>query len=130
MKLTHIIAIVFIAVLIAVLTVMLGGSASTYSDFTEASQNPDTEFHVVGKLDPATIFYQPKINSDECSFMMNDSKGIEKKVILHKSPPSDIKKSEQIVIIGKMQGEVFHANEILMKCPSKYNDGKQAIAEG
>ena len=59
---------------------------------------------------------------------MYDNKGIENKVVLHKTKPQDFERSEQIVIIGKMEGEEFHANEILMKCPSKYNDGKQEIA--
>lgn len=49
--------------------------------------------------------------------------------MLHKSVPQDIEKSEQIVLIGKMKGEEFHATEILMKCPSKYNDGQPQISE-
>ena len=38
--------------------------------------------------------------------------------------PQDFERSEQIVLIGKVQGDEFHASDILMKCPSKYNDGK------
>ena len=124
MKKIHILGIVVIAVAIGVIFTSLQSSA-TYSDFEEANANPDTEYHVVGKLvKESPVQYDPKINADECSFMMIDNKGVEKKVILHKSVPQDFQKSEQIVLIGKMQGEEFHANEILMKCPSKYNDGK------
>lgn len=127
MKKIHILGIVVIAVAIGVIFTSLQSSA-TYSDFAESAANPDTEYHVVGKLDKAVpVQYDPKINADECSFMMIDNKGIEKKVILHKSVPQDFQKSEQIVLIGKMQGEEFHANEILMKCPSKYNDGKPQV---
>jgi len=127
MKKLHILGIVVIAVAIGVIFTSLQSSA-TYSDFTEASANPETEYHVVGKLDKESpVDYDPKINADECSFMMVDNKGIEKKVILHKSVPQDFQKSEQIVLIGKMQGETFHANDILMKCPSKYNDGKPQV---
>lgn len=127
MKKIHILGIIVIAVAIGVIFTSLQ-SSSTYSDFTEASENPDTEYHVVGKLNKTVpIQYDPKINADECSFLMTDSKGIEKQVVLHKSVPQDIEKSEQIVLIGKMQGEAFHANEILMKCPSKYNDGKPQV---
>lgn len=124
MKKIHILGIVVIAVAIGVIFTSLQSSA-TYSDFTEASANQDTEYHVVGKLNKTIpVQYDPKINADECSFMMYDNKGIEKKVILHKSVPQDFQKSEQIVLIGKMEGDEFHANEILMKCPSKYNDEK------
>jgi cytochrome c-type biogenesis protein CcmE len=28
------------------------------------------------------------------------------------------------VLIGKMENNEFQASDILMKCPSKYNDGK------
>ena len=103
-------------------------SSATYSDFTEAAANPETEYHVVGKLNKTVpVQYDPKINADQCSFMLVDNKGVEKQVILHKSVPQDIQKSEQIVLIGKMNGDVFEAEEILMKCPSKYNDGKPKV---
>jgi cytochrome c-type biogenesis protein CcmE len=124
MKKIHIIGIVIIAVAIGALVATLGNT-STYADFTEAMANPDTEFHVVGKLDKLKpTEYDPKVNTDEFTFYMLDNKNVEKKVILHKNKPQDFERSEQIVLIGKMQGEEFHANEILMKCPSKYNDGK------
>jgi cytochrome c-type biogenesis protein CcmE len=34
----------------------------------------------------------------------------------------DFEKSEQIVVIGKMKGDIFYAKDILTKCPSKYSD--------
>jgi cytochrome c-type biogenesis protein CcmE len=80
---------------------------------------------VVGKLDKTQPqIYDPKINADQFMFSLIDNKGISKQVVLHKSKPQDFEKSEQIVLIGKMEGNDFHANDILMKCPSKYNDGK------
>ncbi|MBP9689444.1 MAG: cytochrome c maturation protein CcmE, partial [Bacteroidia bacterium] len=36
---------------------------------------------------------------------------------------------EKVVIIGKMNGENFEANKILLKCPSKYNEGQIALEE-
>ncbi len=127
MKKIHIVGIIIIAVAIGVIVYSLGSNAS-YANFSEAISNPDTEYHVVGKLNKIPpVNYDPKINADECSFFMTDNKGLEKKVVLHKSVPQDFQKSEQIVVIGKMQGADFHANDILMKCPSKYNDGKPQI---
>jgi len=127
MKKLHIVGIIVIAVAIGVIFTSLQSSAS-YSDFSEASNNPDTEYHVVGKLNKTIpVQYDPRINADECSFLMTDNKGVEKRVVLHKSVPQDMEKSEQIVLIGKMKGQEFHANEILMKCPSKYNDGKPQV---
>jgi cytochrome c-type biogenesis protein CcmE len=124
MKKLHILGILVIAIAIGVIFVSLKNT-STYADFTEALSNPDKEFHVVGKLDKSSPqIYDPKVNPDEFLFSMMDSKGVTKQVVLHKSRPQDFEKSEQIVLIGKMSGDNFHANDILMKCPSKYNDGK------
>ncbi|WP_317898248.1 cytochrome c maturation protein CcmE domain-containing protein [Aurantibacillus circumpalustris] len=127
MKKLHILGIIVIAVAIGVIFVSLKNT-STYADFTEAVSNPDKEFHVVGKLDKdQPQIYDPKINPDEFLFSMIDNKGVIKQVVLHKSKPQDFEKSEQIVLIGKMQGDNFHANDILMKCPSKYNEGAQQL---
>jgi cytochrome c-type biogenesis protein CcmE len=124
MKKIHIVGIIVIAVAIGVIFTSLKNT-STYADFNEAVANPDKEFHVVGKLQKAQpMMYDPKINPDEFIFTLVDNKGVEKRVVLHKSKPQDFERSEQIVIIGKMHGEEFHANDILMKCPSKYNDAK------
>lgn len=127
MKKIHIVGIVVIAVAIGVILTSLKNTA-TYADFNEAIANPDKEYHVVGKLNKTQPqIYDPKINPDEFTFTLVDNKGIEKRVVLHKSKPQDFERSEQIVIIGKMHGEEFHANDILMKCPSKYNEGKPQI---
>jgi cytochrome c-type biogenesis protein CcmE len=124
MKKVHILGIVIIAIAIgAILTTL--SNTSTYADFTEAAREPDSEFHVVGKLNrEKETVYDPHVNADLFSFYMIDNKGKECKVLLHKNKPQDFERSEQIVLIGKMQGTEFQASDILMKCPSKYNDGK------
>lgn len=127
MKKLHIVGIVVIAVAIGVIFTSLKNTTS-YADFNEAVANPDKEYHVVGKLDKAKPqVYDPQVNPDEFAFSMIDNKGVEKQVVLHKKKPQDFERSEQIVLIGKMKGDEFHANDILMKCPSKYNDGKPQI---
>lgn len=100
-------------------------NTSTYADFAQAIANPGVEYHVVGKLDKSQPqVYDPQLNADVFTFTMVDNKGVSHPVILHKSKPQDFEKSEQIVLVGKMKGGEFHANDILMKCPSKYQDGK------
>ena len=124
MKKIHIVGIIVIAVAIGVILTSLKNT-STYADFNEALANPEQEYHVVGKLQKSQpLIYDPKVNADEFTFTLVDNKGVEKRVVLHKSKPQDFERSEQIVVIGKMHGEEFHANDILMKCPSKYNDAK------
>jgi cytochrome c-type biogenesis protein CcmE len=124
MKKIHIIGIIIIAVAIgAILTTLK--STSTYASFEEAAKSPGTEFHVVGKLNKEKeAVYDPTVNANLFSFYMIDNKGNERLVLLHKNKPQDFERSEQIVLIGSIEGDAFEASDILMKCPSKYNDGK------
>ena len=124
MKKVHILGIILIAVAIGAIFTTLNNT-STYADFTEAAKDPGSEFHVVGKLNKEKeAVYEPKVDANLFTFYMIDNKGVECKVILHKNKPQDFERSEQIVLIGQMQGQTFEASDILMKCPSKYNDGK------
>ena len=122
MKKIHIIGIIIIAVAIgAIMTSVI--DASTYVDFATADKNPQKKFHVVGKLNlNKEMVYDPIKDANLFTFYATDSLGNEKKVILHQSKPPDFEKSEKIVMIGKSDGKEFHAQEVLMKCPSKYNE--------
>ena len=123
MKKSHIILIVLIAVAIGAIVGSISDS-STYADFDKAFSNPEREYHVVGQLnrDKPTV-YEPEKNADLFTFHMLDNNGVEKEVFLTKAKPQDFERSEQIVLIGKAKDDVFVAREILMKCPSKYEDG-------
>lgn len=124
MKKSHIALIVVIAVLIGAMITAINDSSS-YANFAEAFANPEDEFHVVGQLNrEKEMIYDPLTNPDEFIFYMYDVNNEEHKVVLHKSKPQDFERSEQIVLIGQAQGDAFHANEILMKCPSKYTEGE------
>ena len=124
MKKTHIVGITIIAIAIAAILSTLADS-STYASFKIASDSPNKTFHVVGKLSKdKPQSYNPKIDADLFSFYLIDNEGAEKLVMLHKAKPQDFDKSEQIVVIGKMNDGNFDAADILMKCPSKYNNPK------
>ncbi|REJ82462.1 MAG: cytochrome c maturation protein CcmE [Bacteroidetes bacterium] len=127
MKNKHIIAIVVIAISIAAILSTVADS-STYASFATALKSPNKTFHVVGLLvRERPQEYNPEVDADLFTFYMKDMEGIEKKVLLHMARPQDFEKSEQIVVIGKMEGDEFVAHDILMKCPSKYNDPKSEI---
>lgn len=97
--------------------------SSSYADFAEAFENPEKEYHVVGTLDrSAEIIYEPEVNPNLTGFTMIDNKGEKRTVWLNKSKPQDFERSESLVLIGKAEGEEFHAGDMLMKCPSKYKE--------
>ena len=86
MKKIHIIGIIIIALAIGAIVASLTGS-NNYANFTEASESPESEFHVVGKLnkEKASV-YDPQVDANVFTFYMTDLNGVEKKVILHKIP--------------------------------------------
>lgn len=128
MKKSSIIGMIIIAIAIGVIMSTYADS-STYGSFSDAIESKD-ELHVVGKLDVSKdIVYNPELDANYFSFYMKDNEGKECKVIFSGSKPQDFERSEQIVLTGQMVGESFHANKILMKCPSKYTEDKVEVTE-
>jgi cytochrome c-type biogenesis protein CcmE len=127
MKKSYIIGLALIAIAIAAILSMVSDS-STYASFATAGSHPKKEFHVVGRLNKERPQdYHPEVNANLFAFYMTDNEGTEKKVLLNKTKPQDFDRSEQIVIIGKMAGDEFHASDVLMKCPSKYSNPSEDI---
>jgi cytochrome c-type biogenesis protein CcmE len=123
-----IIALVFIAVGIIVF-LSISKDVSTYASFEVAEKSGQTS-KIVGQLSKdKPMIYDPQNAPNEFTFFMKDADGLEKKVVLNKPKPQDFEMSEQIVVTGKMDGDVFKASEILMKCPSKYKDEEIAVKE-
>jgi cytochrome c-type biogenesis protein CcmE len=121
MKKTHIIGILVIVIAMAAIVSSISDS-STYANFDEAFAHPSQEYHVVGTLDRSeAITYNPSENPNLTVFTMVDKKGVKSTVYLNKSKPQDFERSESVVLIGKANENVFYANDILMKCPSKYD---------
>ena len=123
MKRSHIIAIALIAVAIAALIGSLSDS-STYADLNTALADPGREYHVVGTLDRSQpIVYEPTRNASLTEFTIQDTTGRACRVMLAKAKPQDLERSERIVLIGEAAEDgTFHARDMLMKCPSKYNE--------
>lgn len=123
-----IIALVFIAAGIIVF-LSISKDVSTYASFEVAEKSGQTS-KIVGQLSKdKPMIYDPENTPNEFTFFMKDADGLEKKVVLNKPKPQDFEMSEQIVVTGKIDGDVFKASEILMKCPSKYKDEEIAVKE-
>jgi cytochrome c-type biogenesis protein CcmE len=128
MKLTHILGLIVIAVALAVV-VSTAGDSSSYVAFEEAydvTATTETEVHVVGTLkknqqgQPLGIATAPDKLS--FTFTMVDDQGREEQVFYGEPMPPDFLRSEQVVVIGGFKKDRFVASQILLKCPSKYQD--------
>ncbi|MBS1731823.1 MAG: cytochrome c maturation protein CcmE [Bacteroidetes bacterium] len=127
MKKTHIIILVGIAALIVAL-LAYSVDFSTYDTIDSAKKKQGKFVHMIARLDKSQpIEYDPINNPNYLSFTAVDSLGGTTKVIYHNSKPTDIEKSERIVLKGKMTQDHFECKEILLKCPSKYKDDKKQL---
>lgn len=128
MKRTNIIILVGIAALITGLIVFSAADFSTYDTIDAAKKKPGTFVHIIAKLDKARpVEYDPIKNPNYLAFYAMDSLGGQTKVIFHNSKPTDLEKSERLVMKGKMEADHFECSDILLKCPSKYKDDKKQL---
>lgn len=134
MKKTHIIGLVLIAIAIGIILITTG-DASTYVGFEEAEKigqnDPNQKVHVVGKLKKDAqghilgMKFDPALDANRLEFLVIDSLGRENQVIYGAPKPQDFEKSEKLVLIGSMKPDkIFYCDKILLKCPSKYQEGK------
>ena len=128
MKRSHIIILVGIAALIGGL-LAYSADFSTYDTIDSAKKKPGKYVHIIAKLDKTQpVEYDPIKNPNYLAFTAVDSLGGQTKVVFHNSKPTDLEKSERIVMKGKMQADGhFECNDILLKCPSKYKDEKEHL---
>ena len=122
MKVSYIIGLILLAAITAILISTMATS-STYADFEEAFTHHGKEYTVIGQLSKSDeIIYNPMRNPNEVIFQMLDKSGNKRTVILSSSKPQDMERSEDIVVKGKADKDVFLAHTILLKCPSKYEE--------
>lgn len=130
MKKGHILGLGIIAVAIVIIVSMLG-DASTYESFATAKEmnkkGEEKSIHVVGQLKKSEMGEVEgiEVNENKTSFyfMMVDNDGTEQRVFYNEPIPADFHRSEQVVVIGAYRSEeIFLADKILMKCPSKYQE--------
>ncbi len=106
-------------------------SSSQYVSFGEAMDNPGKVYYVIGTLpENPEITYDPIKDPNRLEFAMVDKEGKKVKVIYPGPKPQDFEKSEEIVVTGYWDGEkeIFYAQKVLLKCPSKYIDENASLA--
>jgi cytochrome c-type biogenesis protein CcmE len=129
MKKSHILGIVVIAIAIGII-MSTAGDASSYVTFGEAkemaSSGNDNKIHVVGSLakseDGSVVGIEPSQDKLSFSFLMVDGNQQQQKVYYAEPMPVDFLRSEQVVVIGAYNEDLFVADKILLKCPSKYQE--------
>jgi len=129
MKKTHIILLVLIAFAIVVL-ISYTGDLSSYETIGSARQKQGKFLNLIVKMDKSVpVQYDPVKDPNLLKFGVQDSLGGKINVVFHNTMPTDMDKSERLVLKGKVQGDVFECSAIVLKCPSKYKDNPNANQE-
>jgi cytochrome c-type biogenesis protein CcmE len=99
------------------LTAVFINSASPYLKINELTPTSH-DVHVIGQLKPNTL-QQSTSKGLTASFELVDGAG---NIPVDYTGPalSNLADAKQVVVIGSMEAGRFHAEKMLVKCPSKY----------
>ena len=107
----------------ALLFLNFGKQVGGYMDFAEAEKT-GVEAHVVGQWVEAEQYAYDR-DRNVFSFHMQDEAGHVRLVHYANPKPANFEDAERLVVRGSTKGDIFEARHILVKCPSKYNDGAE-----
>lgn len=88
-----------------------------YVSFDEAMKTA-SRVQVAGALVEDSSDYIDK--DQELHFVIYDEAGVEMAIRYSGVKPANFEEATQIVAVGSWRGEVFNAEQLLVKCPSKY----------
>src|ERR1035437_4206982 len=126
MKTSHIIILVAIAIAIGAL-LMYSVDFSTYDTIESAKSKQGKYVHLIAKLDKTQpIQYDAIKDPNYLSFYAVDSLGGSAKVICRNAKPAELEQSERIVLKGKMNGDVFECDNILLKRSEEHTSELQS----
>ena len=96
---------------------------SPYVPFSEAISSPGKYVQVIGRLDKSARVVH---REGEYTFTVIDKDGTKMNIKHRGTKPQNFEHTDQVVILGKYNAgsEVFEADKILVKCPSKYRRKK------
>lgn len=121
------ISIAFVGVFGFFVVNSFGSQVSGYETFSEAIES-GRRAHVVGTwVESQPTTYDPDRNV--FSFAMADEDGTVHRVVYANPKPASFEDAESVVVEGQFVDGSFEAEHILVKCPSKYNDGREFQGE-
>jgi cytochrome c-type biogenesis protein CcmE len=119
MKAKTVIGVALLIGFTSLLFMNFGQQVGAYMDFEQASES-GAKAHVVGTwMKDMDSRYDPAQNV--FVFYMQDDAGNVRQVNYSNPKPANFEDAEKLVIEGVADGEIFQAENILVKCPSKYN---------
>ena len=120
-----VIASIFLAVTAVVgLGFIFVQNASPYLTINQLSET-SKGVHVVGKIVPGSL--EQRNMSREVHFQLKDDTGVMN--VVYTGPAlTNLEHATTVVVIGDKKTQNFSSEQMLVKCPSKYESGKKASA--
>jgi cytochrome c-type biogenesis protein CcmE len=126
MKPKYIIGILVVVAAIVLASLSFGENLKQYVTIREAIDSR-AEVQVKGALQMDQIRYD--MDEQVLYFAIRDEDGTELPVVFNGSKPGNLEQARQIVAIGHFNGQHFEASKLLVKCPSKYTEEGDMVAE-
>lgn len=117
MKPKYIIGIIIIVVFIVFAAINLSKSLTPYVSLNEAKKSKKV-VQVKGQRVSGSDYFD--VENKIFRFQMIDDKGEKFEVIYNGVKPANMEQAEEIVVIGRYTQGRFEAEQLLVKCPSKY----------
>jgi cytochrome c-type biogenesis protein CcmE len=127
MKPKYIIGIVAALALIATAVMSVENTKIEYMGVAQAKQASRTGNVIGAWVKEKGQAYDADAN--EFRFTLADSTGEQLPVVLHGAKPNNFEMSVSVVATGRVEDGVFHATNVLTKCPSKYESGGESLKE-
>ena len=111
--------VVVIAAGVGLISLVTGGGMTPYVGFNDA-RAAKSSVQVMGEVINGASAYDPQ--SGSFSFYITDVNRDRMKVIYDGTKPGNFDQATSVVCIGRWSGDAFHAERLLVKCPSKYQN--------
>lgn len=93
-------------------------NANPYVTIAQAKTMQDDQLHLAGEIVPGSV--HQSLREHALTFRIKDSEGAVIEVIHRGDQPANIGEAKKVVAIGGIQGDAFVSQQLLVKCPSKY----------
>ncbi len=93
-------------------------NASPYVTVSQAKTSHGNNLHLAGAIQRETLLSSSA--SRTVRFDLMDDDGGTMPVLYHGATPANLETATRVVAVGGMENGVFKAHDMLLKCPSKY----------
>jgi cytochrome c-type biogenesis protein CcmE len=122
MKPKYIIALIVVVVFLVFGAFSLKKSLTPYVGFAQAQKGGTVQ--IIGQVVTGTDFYDTR--TQKFAFTLTEEHGKEQmKVLYNGVKPGNFDQATEVVAIGQYQNGIFEADQLLVKCPSKYQGLEQ-----